>query len=79
MPLGAQLALTLNLAYEHNLGSTGNYLKAGFADASAPTSFTVNTYGAGQDLFRGGLGPQADLGAGRSAGLSHDAHSGAAL
>ena len=79
LPLGAQLALTLNVAYEHNLGSTGNYLKAGFADASAPTSFTVNTYGAGQDIFRGGIGLQADLGAGRSAGLSYDVHSGADL
>ena len=79
LPLGAQFALTLNLAYEHNLGSTGNYLKAGFADASAPTSFTVNTYGAGQDIFRGGIGLQADLGAGRSAGLSYDVHSGADL
>ncbi len=76
LPLGAQFALTLNLAYEHNLGSTGNYLKAGFADATAPTSFTVNTYGAGQDIFRGGIGLQADLGAGRSAGLSYDVHSG---
>ncbi len=79
LPLGAQFALTLNLAYEHNLGSTGNYLKAGFADATAPTSFTVNTYGAGQDIFRGGIGLQADLGAGRSAGLSYDVHSGADL
>jgi autotransporter-associated beta strand protein len=79
LPLGAQLTLTLNVAYEHNLGSTGNYLKAGFADASAPTSFTVNTYGAGQDIFRGGIGLQADLGAGRSAGLSYDVHSGADL
>ena len=79
LPLGAQLALTLNLAYEHNLGSTGNYLKAAFADATAPTSFTVNTYGAGQDIFRGGIGLQADLGAGRSAGLSYDVHSGADL
>lgn len=79
LPLGAQLALTLNVAYEHNLGSTGNTLKAGFADASAPTSFTVNTYGAGQDVFRGGIGVQADLGAGRSAGLSYDVHSGADL
>ncbi len=76
LPLNEMLSLTVNVAYEHNLGSTGNQLNAAFADASAPTSFTVRTYGAGQDIFRGGIGLQANLGQGRSAGLSYDVHSG---
>ena len=69
-------SLTLNVAYEHNLGSTGDSVNARFADAASPTSFTVRTYGAGQDIFRGGIGLQANLGAGRSAGISYDVHSG---
>ena len=74
--LNDMFSLTLNAAYEHNLGSTGDRLNASFADAATPTSFTVRTYGAGQDIFRGGIGLQANLGAGRSAGISYDVHSG---
>ena len=70
------LSVSLNVAYEHNLNSTGNGLTASFADAAAPTSFNVATYGAGQNVLRGGIGIQASLGAGRSAGLSYDMHSG---
>jgi hypothetical protein len=70
------LSVSLNVAYEHNLSSTGNNLTASFADAASPTSFNVATYGAGQNLLRGGIGFQASLGAGRSAGLSYDMHSG---
>ena len=71
------LSMSLNVGYEHNLASTGNSLTANFADAASPTSFNVTTYGAGQNVFRGGIGFQASLGAGRSAGLSYDMHSGA--
>ena len=76
LPLSEMFSLTLNVAYEHNLGSTGDSVNARFADAASPTSFTVRTYGAGQDIFRGGIGLQANLGAGRSAGISYDVHSG---
>ena len=71
------MSFSINVAYEHNLSSTGNTLTASFADASSPTSFSVATYGAGQNILRGGIGFQASLGAGRSAGLSYDMHSGA--
>jgi autotransporter-associated beta strand protein len=76
LQLNEMFSLTLNVAYEHNLDSTGDRLNASFADAASPTSFTVRTYGAGQDIFRGGIGLQANLGAGRSAGISYDVHSG---
>ena len=76
LQLSEMFSLTLNVAYEHNLGSTGDSMNARFADAASPTSFTVRTYGAGQDIFRGGIGLQANLGAGRSAGISYDVHSG---
>jgi len=76
LALSEMFSLTLNVAYEHNLGSTGDSMNARFADAATPTSFTVRTYGAGQDIFRGGIGLQANLGAGRSAGISYDVHSG---
>jgi autotransporter-associated beta strand protein len=76
MKLTDTLSISLNVAYEHNLSSTGNSLTASFADAAVPTSFNVDTYGAGQNVLRGGIGFQASLGAGRSAGLSYDMHSG---
>lgn len=70
------VSLSLNVGYEHNLESSGNSLTASFADAATPTSFNVATYGAGQNIVRGGVGFQANLGAGRTAGLSYDMHSG---
>lgn len=76
MKLTDNLSVSLNVAYEHNLNSTGNSLTASFADAASPTSFNVATYGAGQNIVRGGIGFEASLGAGRSAGLSYDMHSG---
>lgn len=76
MKLTDTVSISLNVAYEHNLNSTGNSLTASFADAAAPTSFNVDTYGAGQNVLRGGIGFEASLGAGRSAGLSYDMHSG---
>jgi len=76
MKLTDTMSISLNIAYEHNLDSTGNSLSASFADAASPTSFNVSTYGAGQNVFRGGIGFQASLGAGRSAGLSYDMHAG---
>ena len=76
MKITDTLSMSLNVAYEHNLSSTGNTLTASFADAAAPTSFNVATYGAGQNVLRGGIGFEASLGAGRSAGLSYDMHSG---
>ena len=77
MKLTDTMSVSLNVGYEHNLASTGNSLTANFADAASPTSFNVATYGAGQNVFRGGIGFQASLGTGRSAGLSYDMHSGA--
>jgi len=76
MKLTDTMSISLNVAYEHNLASTGNSLTANFADAASPTSFNVATYGADQNVFRGGIGFQASLGTGRSAGLSYDMHSG---
>ncbi len=76
MKITDTLSMSLNVAYEHNLSSTGNTLTANFADAAAPTSFNVATYGASQNVLRGGIGFEASLGAGRSAGLSYDMHSG---
>ena len=76
MKLTDTVSISLNVAYEHNLNSTGNSLTASFAAAAAPTSFNVATYGAGQNVLRGGIGFEASLGAGRSAGLSYDMHSG---
>jgi hypothetical protein len=76
MKLTDTMSISLNVAYEHNLASTGNSLTANFADAASPTSFNVATYGADQNVFRGGIGFQASLGTGRSAGLSYEMHSG---
>jgi outer membrane autotransporter protein len=70
------LSVSLNVGYEHNLNSTGDSLSAGFADAASPTSFQVTTYGAAQNIVRGGIGLQASLGIGRTAGLNYDVHSG---
>jgi outer membrane autotransporter protein len=75
--LGDSLTVSLNIAYEHALSTDGGTLNAGFADAAVPTSFTVQTSGAGQDLLRTGLGFNLALGEGRSATLSYDYHSGA--
>ena len=75
--LGDSLTVSLNIAYEHALSTDGGTLNAGFADAAVPTSFSVRTSGAGQDLLRTGLGFNLALGEGRSATLSYDYHSGA--
>ena len=71
------LTVMLNLAYEHNLSSSGSDIGAAFADAASPTPFRVSTYGSGQNLFRGGLGLNLGLGAGKSVGVSYDFHAGA--
>ena len=73
--LADTLSVSLNVAYEHSLSSLGNSLTASFADAATPTSFNVTTYGAGQSIVRGGIGFQANLGTGRTAGLSYEVHS----
>jgi autotransporter-associated beta strand protein len=75
--LGENLTVSLNVAYEHALTNDGDTLNASFADAASPTSFAVRTYGAGQDLLRGGIGFNLGLGQGRSAGVSYDYHTGA--
>jgi autotransporter-associated beta strand protein len=75
--LGDALTISLNIAYEHALSNEGGTLNAGFADAAAPTNFTVRTSGAGQDLLRTGVGLSLALGEGRTATLSYDYHSGA--
>jgi autotransporter-associated beta strand protein len=75
--LGDVLTISLNIAYEHALSNEGGTLNAGFADAAVPTSFSVRTSGAGQDLLRTGLGLNLALGEGRSATLGYDYHTGA--
>ena len=74
--LGESAQITLNVAYEHSLGADGDALTARFADAAAPTSFNVQTFGAGQDRLRGGLGFNLAVGEGRMFGLSYDYHMG---
>jgi autotransporter-associated beta strand protein len=75
--VGENLTVSLNVAYEHALSTDGGTLNASFADAAAPTTFTVRTFGAGQDILRGGLGVNIGLGEGRSAAVSYDYHTGA--
>jgi autotransporter-associated beta strand protein len=75
--VGENLTVSLNVAYEHALTTEGGTLNASFADATAPTTFTVRTFGAGQDILRGGIGFNLGLGEGRSAALSYDYHTGA--
>jgi autotransporter-associated beta strand protein len=75
--VGENLTVSLNVAYEHALTTDGGTLNATFADAAAPSTFTVRTFGAGQDLLRGGLGLSLGLGEGRTAALSYDYHTGA--
>ncbi len=74
--VGENLTVSLNVAYEHALSNDGGNLNASFADAAAPTTFTVRTFGAAQDLLRAGLGFNLGLGEGRSAALSYDYHAG---
>ena len=75
--IGDNLTVSLNVAYEHALTTDGEAINASFADAASPTTFTVRTFGAGQDLLRGGLGLSLGLGEGRTAALSYDYHTGA--
>ena len=75
--LGDVATVSLNIAYEHALSNEGGALNAGFADAAVPTSFSVRTSGAGQDLLRAGLGFNLALGEGRAVTLGYDYHSGA--
>jgi autotransporter-associated beta strand protein len=75
--VGENLTVSLNVAYEHALSTDGGTLNATFADAAAPSTFTVRTFGAGQDILRGGLGLSLGLGEGRTAALSYDYHTGA--
>jgi autotransporter-associated beta strand protein len=75
--LDENVTVSLNVAYEHALATDGDTLNASFADAAAPTSFAVRTFGAGQDLLRGGVGFNLGLGEGRTAALSYDYHTGA--
>ncbi len=76
LKVGENLTVSLNVAYEHALTTEGGVLDAGFADAAAPTRFAVNTFGAGQDLLRAGLGLSLALGEGRTAAVSYDYHAG---
>ena len=75
--VGENLTVSLNVAYEHALSTDGGNVSARFADATSPTTFTVRTFGAAQDLLRGGLGVNVGLGEGRSAAVSYDYHTGA--
>jgi autotransporter-associated beta strand protein len=75
--VGENVTVSLNVAYEHALTNDGGTLNASFADAAAPTTFTVRTFGASQDILRGGIGFNLGLGEGRSAGVSYDYHTGA--
>ena len=74
--VGENLTVSLNVAYEHAFTNDGGTINASFADAASPTTFTVRTFGASQDLLRGGVGLNLGLGEGRSAGLSYDYHTG---
>ena len=75
--LDENVVVSLNVAYEHALTNDGDTLNASFADAASPTSFAVRTFGASQDLLRGGIGFNLGLGEGRSVGVSYDYHTGA--
>jgi len=75
--LDENVVVSLNVAYEHALTNDGDTLNASFADAASPTSFAARTFGASQDLLRGGIGFNLGLGQGRSAGVSYDYHTGA--
>ena len=75
--IGENLTVSLNVAYEHTLTTDGETINASFADATTPTTFTVRTFGAGQDLLRGGLGVNLGLGEGRTAALGYEYHTGA--
>ncbi len=75
--VGESLTVSLNVAYEHAFTNDGGTINASFADAASPTIFTVRTFGASQDLLRGGIGFNLGLGEGRSAALSYDYHTGA--
>ena len=75
--LDENVVVSLNVAYEHALTNDGDTLNASFADAASPTPFAVRTFGANQDLLRGGIGFNLGLGQGRSAGVSYDYHTGA--
>jgi hypothetical protein len=75
--LDENVVVSLNVAYEHALTNDGDTLNASFADAASPTSFAVRTFGASQDLLRGGIGFNLGLGEGRSAGVTYDYHTGA--
>lgn len=74
--LSEKLVLGVTAAYEHDLGSGTNGITATFADATAPTAFTVTSYGLGKDQFRGGLNLKAVLSESSSAGLSYEVRSG---
>ena len=74
--IGENLTVSLNVAYEHALTTDGETINASFADAASPTAFTVRTFGAGQDLLRGGLGLSLGLGEGRTAAVGYDYHTG---
>lgn len=77
--LGDKVTLGLLAAFEHELGAEQEMITAGFADAAAPTSFTVNTYGFGKDQFRGGLSFKAAVNETSSAALSYEMRSGSGL
>ena len=72
LKLDDNLALRVNLAYEHALGADDDVIQARFADASAPTTFGVRTTGPGLDLFRAGLGLNWNLGKGQAAAFGYD-------
>ena len=74
--LNESVKLTLNVAYEHNLDATPSDIRASFADAAAPTTFTVKAYGTGQDSVRVGMGLSAGAGENATVGLSYDFRSG---
>ncbi len=74
--LGESVKLTLNVAYEHNLDATPSDIRASFADAAAPTTFTVKAYGTGQNSVRVGMGLSAGAGENATVGLSYDFRSG---
>lgn len=77
--LSEKVALGLTAAFEHELASDQTTISAGFADATVPTAFTVNTYGFGKDIFRGGVSFKAAVSETSTAGLSYEMRSGSGV
>ena len=77
--LTPMLSLDATAAYGYNLASNVNAITSSFADATSPTSFTVNYYGAGLNQFRGGVNLKAKISEQSYAGLSYEMRAGSGV